>query len=798
MKKYLKKMTAIFFAAVIAIALLPLLAPQKVYAEDEPAPIQDLYTIDGVNYYNAGSDSFSSNSNLYLKEVLGGGSSEFTWNGVWESGYDRSMSDLWLEVASGMMYGKDYLDDGRFAVAMDLGASQGSPYSSYTIGGKTMDVERYSMSNMKTDDMQSLKTAEEYVYRVAGITKDPASTGYFKSSTAAQKTTVGAIKSYYTSSDFRVAAVYFSNFKIIALLPEDEGNNFVTTYEKTETISTPTVASSLRNNTASTATGSQKISNSYTASIGSSISGSKSFSLSEGLKIGNKFGKGFFNEFSLEVSITATQAVSEGWSESKTTSESNGGEQSISISLPPYTNVMLSQKTTQAERLIRYNCPVAITYDAVIVIYDQNGVRSVNSSPMVFSFTGNARTTLANRYKEWKNESDYPDSEGVRWNYVTAFDRSGDPTTHIAEAIEKVSSYVPMSPTGAELTEKLNLVSGEIDGLMPIYPLTKVKLDTLNIPRYEDDGSYNNYNYLAMKLPVGESTYTKYFTLSGYNQYDVPYFGFSKDFGTWKVVDVYGEESEGDDVPVKISKEKVSGYSTINAVKPGVCYLKYFIDEHTYTTASHPDHFTTNDELLSTAVVKITVVDNRSIDVSGKFEGYVNETPTALDADGKLYAAVCDETGVEIDADVTWEKKEKSGIELSGNLVSFTKPGTYHVRACAEGLRSDWIAITAINRPVVIKVSPVTISKLTAAKKGFAAKWKKGTDVTGYELQYALNSKFTSGKKTVKIANAATVSKKIAKLKAGKKYFVRVRAYKTVAGKKYTSAWSAAKSIKTK
>ena len=97
-----------------------------------------------------------------------------------------------------------------------------------------------------------------------------------------------------------------------------------------------------------------------------------------------------------------------------------------------------------------------------------------------------------------------------------------------------------------------------------------------------------------------------------------------------------------------------------------------------------------------------------------------------------------------------------------------------------------------------LKVKPTTLSKLTPAKKAITVKWKKGSGITGYQIQLALNSKFTSGKKTVTITKSGTVSKKITKLKAKKKYYVRVRTYKTVSGKKYYSTWSKYKYTKTK
>lgn len=102
------------------------------------------------------------------------------------------------------------------------------------------------------------------------------------------------------------------------------------------------------------------------------------------------------------------------------------------------------------------------------------------------------------------------------------------------------------------------------------------------------------------------------------------------------------------------------------------------------------------------------------------------------------------------------------------------------------------------------KIIPKTtsISKLTAGKKKLTVKWKKqATQTTGYQLQYGTSSKF-KGAKTATITKNKTVSKAISKLKAKKKYYVRIRTYKTVKvnGKsvKLYSAWSKAKSGLTK
>lgn len=90
------------------------------------------------------------------------------------------------------------------------------------------------------------------------------------------------------------------------------------------------------------------------------------------------------------------------------------------------------------------------------------------------------------------------------------------------------------------------------------------------------------------------------------------------------------------------------------------------------------------------------------------------------------------------------------------------------------------------------------LSKLTATKGGFKATWKKqATQTTGYIIQYSTSSKFTSAKTTT-VSKNGTVSASVSKLTKGKKYYVRIRTYKTVSGTKYYSAWSTAKTVTTK
>ena len=61
------------------------------------------------------------------------------------------------------------------------------------------------------------------------------------------------------------------------------------------------------------------------------------------------------------------------------------------------------------------------------------------------------------------------------------------------------------------------------------------------------------------------------------------------------------------------------------------------------------------------------------------------------------------------------------------------------------------------------------ITSLKAGKKVFTVKWKKKAGITGYQIQYATNKKFTKGKKTVTVKGAKKASKAVKKLKGKKK-----------------------------
>ena len=137
-------------------------------------------------------------------------------------------------------------------------------------------------------------------------------------------------------------------------------------------------------------------------------------------------------------------------------------------------------------------------------------------------------------------------------------------------------------------------------------------------------------------------------------------------------------------------------------------------------------------------------------------------------------------------------KTQKNGTDYTVSYSNNKKIGTATVKIAGKGSYTGTVTKT-------FKINPAKqeIQKLTAKSKAFFVDWAQKGSATGYEIQYATNSKFTSAKK-VTITNNKTDKTTISKLSGKKKYYVRVRSYTTVKGTKYYGAWSASKSVTTK
>ena len=197
-----------------------------------------------------------------------------------------------------------------------------------------------------------------------------------------------------------------------------------------------------------------------------------------------------------------------------------------------------------------------------------------------------------------------------------------------------------------------------------------------------------------------------------------------------------------------------------------------------------------NNTKVGTATVKIMGKGNYTGSVSKTYSIKNNfKKATISGISNKSY------TGKNITQSITVKyngKTLKNGTDYTVSCSNNKSIGTATVKIAGKGSYTGTITKT-------FKINPAKqeIQKLTAKSKAFFVDWEQKGSATGYEIQYATNSKFTSAKK-VTITNNKTDTKTISKLSGKKKYYVRVRSYTTVKGTKYYGAWSASKSVTTK
>ena len=150
-------------------------------------------------------------------------------------------------------------------------------------------------------------------------------------------------------------------------------------------------------------------------------------------------------------------------------------------------------------------------------------------------------------------------------------------------------------------------------------------------------------------------------------------------------------------------------------------------------------------------------------------------------------------------------KDSKGTVLKAGKDYTVSYPaGRKNVGSYAVTIRFQGNYAGTATKSFTIVPKGTSVTKATPGKKGFSIRWKKQTQqTTGYEIAYSTDGKFAKkATKTVQVAKNKTVSKSITKLKAKKKYYVKIRTYQTVKvngkSKKLYSAWSKAKTVVTK
>lgn len=201
----------------------------------------------------------------------------------------------------------------------------------------------------------------------------------------------------------------------------------------------------------------------------------------------------------------------------------------------------------------------------------------------------------------------------------------------------------------------------------------------------------------------------------------------------------------------------------------------------------------------TTTVTKATTKKNGAITQKCSVCGHVGtrtEIPYAKTM--KLSASSYAYSGKARKPSVTILDAKGKKISSSNYTVTYAKGrkniGTYKVTVKLKGNYSGTLSKT-------FKIVPKStrITSLRGTKRGITIKWKKQLSkfATGYQIQYSTSRSFRGGK-ILKVKGSTKISARKTGLKAARKYYVRIRTYKTVSGKTYYSSWSAVKSVKTK
>lgn len=131
--------------------------------------------------------------------------------------------------------------------------------------------------------------------------------------------------------------------------------------------------------------------------------------------------------------------------------------------------------------------------------------------------------------------------------------------------------------------------------------------------------------------------------------------------------------------------------------------------------------------------------------------------------------------------------------------VAVNSSGKVTIKANFVGKAAVTVKSEKAAKKVTVTVNPPKVALSSVKNKSgkkMKVSWKKNSLVTGYQIRYSTDKKFKSGVKTATASKKTKTSITVSKLTKKKTYYVQIRTYKTVSGKKYYSDWSNAKKVK--
>ncbi len=143
---------------------------------------------------------------------------------------------------------------------------------------------------------------------------------------------------------------------------------------------------------------------------------------------------------------------------------------------------------------------------------------------------------------------------------------------------------------------------------------------------------------------------------------------------------------------------------------------------------------------------------------------------------------------VTTDGKITYKSSDSKTVKISGDKFIALKPGKVVITISTEqGANYN----AASDKKITITVRPLNTGKVTSkssAKGQIKISWKAAKSVSGYQVQYSRSATMKNAKSATVKSNTRSMT--LRKLSSKKNYYIRIRTYKVVNGKKYYSKWS--------
>lgn len=141
------------------------------------------------------------------------------------------------------------------------------------------------------------------------------------------------------------------------------------------------------------------------------------------------------------------------------------------------------------------------------------------------------------------------------------------------------------------------------------------------------------------------------------------------------------------------------------------------------------------------------------------------------------------------------ENPKVAGVK--GGKLYLRSPGVTRIKIQA-GATKNYKAVSKTIKVTIAPAKPTVTGISNPGKGSVVLRWEKETKLSGFEIQYSLNRKFSGGVKKVFVPSGKAETLRVKQLKKGKTYYFRMRSCCMAEGEKLYGSWSSVRSVKVK